>query len=133
MMRLLLHIGVFVLLTILTQIGGIAYLGALWISRGFWRRSLLFLGLYTLVTISTIFIAPIFGRQALPCFQEDGLSPRSLTYCAMNRQYVAPELHRLTGNLARYVLAKHPGHGHALSRRRISIWKWIPLAAASLA
>jgi len=108
MLRFLFHAGFLAGLTILTQIGGVAYLLALWLASGFVRRSLAFIGLYGLVTIGALFVAPVFGREPLPCFERDGLAPRSLIYCAMNRQYVTPELHQLSQRLAQHVAAQHP-------------------------
>jgi len=109
MITALLHLTIFVLLTVLTQIGGVVYLLAVWLTRGFLRRTFAFLGLYLVATIGAVFVAPVFGREALPCFERDGLAPRSLIYCAMNRQYVSPELHLLTRRLAEHVAGKHPG------------------------
>lgn len=108
MLRALFHFAIFALLTVLTQIGGVAYLAAIWLSRGFFRRTLAFLGLYCAASFAAVFIAPVFGREALPCFERDGLAPRSLVYCAMNRQYVSPELHLMTRRLAEDVTARHP-------------------------
>jgi len=109
MIRAVIHLLVVALLTVLTQIGGAAYLLALFLTRGLLKRSVAFLGIYTLVTMASVFIAPIFGREALPCFEEDNLAPRSLIFCALNRQYATPELVQLSKDLARHVDAKHPG------------------------
>jgi len=109
MIRLFLHLCLFVGLTILTQIGGVAYLVTLWLVRGVFRRTLMFIGAYSILTIGVIFVAPAFGREALPCFERDGLAPRSLIYCALNRQYVSPKLHRLATRLAQHVDTQHPG------------------------
>jgi len=108
MIRGILHILIFALITVLTQIGGIAYVLALWISKRILVRFAAFIGLYGAVTIGATFAAPLFGRESLPCFERDGLAPRSLLFCAMNRQYVTPELHLLAKNLAEYVAEKHP-------------------------
>ena len=109
MFRVLINTGVFLGLTILTQIGGVAYLFSVWLPRGFFRRTILFAGVYAAMTLGTVFVAPVFGREALPCFEREGLAPRSLIYCALNRQYVSPKLHRLATALAEHVDARHPG------------------------
>jgi len=88
MFRVLFHISVVVLLTILTQIGGLAWA----ISLLFRRRLASFLLVYVILTAATIWIAPIFGRVALSCFDEGPLQVQSWTYCALNRNYVSPDL-----------------------------------------
>ncbi len=108
MIRFLFHTSMIVGLTILTQLGGVAYLAMLWLSRGFFRRMMVFAGFYGLLSIGALFVAPLFGREPLPCFERDGLAPRSLIYCALNRQYVSPELARLSDRLAQHVAAQHP-------------------------
>ena len=108
MIAALFHLIIFFLLTVLTQIGGVAYLLALWLTRGFFRRTFAFFCLYGVAAIAAVFVAPVFGREALPCFERDGLAPRSLLYCAMNRQYVSPELHVLTRRLAEDMAGKYP-------------------------
>jgi hypothetical protein len=109
MIRVLFHLIIIALLTVLTQIGGLAYLLALVVRRGFFGRMLAFVCLYALVTVGAVFAAPLFGRESMPCFGDEDLAPRSLLYCALNRQYVTPELKLLTQNLARDVNTAHPG------------------------
>lgn len=109
MIRLLIGTGLFIVLTILTQIGGVAYLLASWLARGVFRQTVAFIGVYALLSLGAVFIAPVFGREPLPCVERDGLAPRSILYCALNRQYVSPNLHQLATRLARHVDAQHPG------------------------
>lgn len=109
MLRILFHLSVFALLTVLTQIGGVAYLLALIVRRGVLGRIGAFLCLYILASIAAITVAPLFGREALPCYGNETLAPRTLLTCAFNRQYGTPELTLLTRNLARDVASKHPG------------------------
>jgi len=73
---------------------------------------IMFVTIYALMTTGALFIAPFFDREPLPCFERDGFAPRAVIYCALNRQYVSPELHTLTRRLAEHVAAEHP----ALSR-----------------
>ncbi len=108
-LRVLLHLFLIAVLTVLTQIGGAVWL-VLWILiRRAGRRVLAFALLYPAVVAATTYIAPAFGRESLPCFERDGLAPRSLIFCALNRQYVTPELGLLTATLARDVAADYPG------------------------
>lgn len=88
MLRFITNSCVVVFLTILTQIGGLAWLIAL-----FFRQKLVaFLLAYMALTTAAIWIAPSFGRVALSCFNDGSLQVQSWMYCALNRNYVAPEL-----------------------------------------
>lgn len=88
MFRVVLH-GLIVLgLTVLTQIGGIAWL----VGLAFRRRLVAFLLSYVALTLAAMWIAPSFGRVALSCTQSGALEVQSWVYCALNRTYVSPEL-----------------------------------------
>lgn len=88
MFKVILNCFAALVITLITQIGGIAWLGAL----PFKRRFLAFVLLYTALTIATIWIAPLFGRVALSCMDRGPLQVQSWMYCALNRNYVTPEL-----------------------------------------
>lgn len=88
MFRFLFHSSIVVLLTILTQIGGLAWA----ISLLFRRKLPSFLLVYLVMTTTTIWVAPLFGRVALSCLDKGPLQVQSLTYCALNRNYVSPDL-----------------------------------------
>ncbi len=95
-LRRSLQAAAFMILTVLTQIGGIAYLLALYVKRkkhftkG--RTTLVFVGIYTVLTIAIVpLCAPLFGRKALPWFGD--VRPLNVMTCVLNRHYVAPELH----------------------------------------
>lgn len=79
----------FVVLTLLTHLGGFALLVAL----AFNRRVLVFVVAYTAISASALFIAPMFGRVPLPCRGDGTLQMQSYAFCALSRQYVVPELH----------------------------------------
>lgn len=97
-----------ILLTLLTQIGGLVLLAAIWARRllGWPRRFVvtlsLFVVLYTVSSMVTTIIAPVFGRMPLPCLadQQDRLMIRSALLCVMNRHYVVPELKEAARALA---------------------------------
>lgn len=76
---------IFGLLTALTQLGGIAYLIGLVIRRSW----LVGFAAYVSLSVMSVFVAPQFGRVALPCFGEDRVVASRLL-CAMNRTYVDP-------------------------------------------
>ncbi len=119
MPMVLIHLLAFLALTLLTQIGGLAYLGALVLGRH-WRglrrfRRLaaiaMFVALYAGLSLSASAVAPLFGRVPLPCHaSEDAkLAVQSSLYCVLNRHYVTPELKQIAGELAKYMAARFPG------------------------
>lgn len=114
-LKWLLTIAVVVLLTLLTQLGGLVWLVALGLTRR--RRAgipvflALFLGLYAAGSALSHAVAPIFGRVPLPCF-DDGtsrLKMQSPLFCVLNRQYVVPELREAASALSRHMGQAFPG------------------------
>ncbi|MEM8796287.1 MAG: hypothetical protein AAGE61_12025 [Pseudomonadota bacterium] len=103
--RPLAHAGLVLFLTLLTQIGGLAWLAALF----FRWRILAFLVIYTALTFATLFIAPVFVREAITCQSGTHLKMQSWMYCALNRQYVTPELHEAAQDLALALDKDNPG------------------------
>ncbi|MEO1308848.1 MAG: hypothetical protein AAFV38_13245 [Pseudomonadota bacterium] len=87
-MRLLLHLFAVVVLTIVTQLGGIAWL----IACGFKARLRVFLVAYLVLWGAAIGAAPLFGRVPLHCWQPGPLQMQSWVYCLLNRNYVTPEM-----------------------------------------
>ena len=98
------HLTLSILLTVLTQIGGIAWLA----SRLFQRKALAFCTLYIALSLSAGFIAPVFGRTALPCFSDAPAKMHSVLYCAMNRQYVTPALKTTLHDVGLHMAQTHP-------------------------
>ncbi|MGB1247775.1 MAG: hypothetical protein ACPG4Z_02735 [Chitinophagales bacterium] len=109
-----------ILLTVLTQIGGIVLLSCipffLWIKKkGFsaWKKRgykvLIFMAAYTVATIVIVpLLAPLFGREALPIFSSDKLKPLTYGTCFFNRHYVTPELKEVCINVADKMNEKYP-------------------------
>lgn len=91
-------------LTVLTQLGGIAWL----VSLTFRRRFLAFLVLYVAVWGLALGLAPLTGREALPCFGTP-LRMQSAFYCVTMRNYVAPELAQVATEAAQAVDTAYPG------------------------
>lgn len=92
-------------LTVLTQIGGLA-----WIIALFFRRRLIAFGLaYAALTLAAIWIAPGFGRVALNCFDDGPLQVQSPIYCALNRTYVTPGLNDILVEAAEDMDRRFPG------------------------
>ena len=105
MLRFIANSCVVVFLTILTQIGGLAWLIALF----FRQRIFAFLLAYAALTIASIWIAPSFGRVALNCFDNGSLQVQSWMYCALNRNYVTPELRDVLIDTADELDQQYPG------------------------
>jgi len=112
-LRFLLHIIIAVLLTVLTQVGGIIYLlSVLFIKRKSDKYRLKLLALFSLFyLVATILfvplIAPIFGREKIKKF--DRVEARTFMTDLMNRNYVRPELNASLQEIAARLDKKHPG------------------------
>lgn len=87
---------IFVSLTVLTQIGGIAYLISIPLRPVVpksWKfaKSIAFLGLYLLLTFGVVpFLAPLFGREKIN--NTALLRPVNYFTVVLNRNYVSPAL-----------------------------------------
>lgn len=103
-LKYFLHFALFIFLTLLTQLGGIAWL----ISLSFKRNLLAFVVAYLTLTTAAMFTAPHFGRVPLPCFGNQAMQVQSLMFCALNRNYVTPELADVTQDLAEYMATNYP-------------------------
>lgn len=104
-MRFVFHLTLILGLTLLTQIGGIAWALAL-----FWRhRVFAFLASYLLLSFVTWQVAPLMGRAPLPCgFDEGPLRMQSWVYCLAHRNYVTPELASVAEDLAGHMARSYP-------------------------
>lgn len=107
---------IFLLLTILSQLGGFAYLAALALAKMFRVHRLvlklvLFAVFYAGMGYAASLIAPAFGRVPLSCVMGSSsrLVVQSPLYCALNRNYVTPELQGLAEGLASYMDQRFPG------------------------
>ncbi|MGH1577082.1 hypothetical protein [Planktotalea sp.] len=98
------HTVLVVFLTLLTQLGGIAWLIALC----FKRRLLVFVLSYILLSVSALFLAPQFGREPISCFSSGTYRMKSAFFCAANRQYVTPELKAVLSDVSSSMSAKFP-------------------------
>lgn len=103
-----------VVLTLLTQIGGMVFLATTAVSgiakiTSRSARLAVFLCLYVVATIATNAIAPVFGRVPLSCFRGDALQVQSPIFCALNRNYVTVDMQRAADALSRHMAAAFPG------------------------
>lgn len=112
MTRVLMLPGAIVVLTALTEIGGVVLLVVIAAARLLRLSRLavavLFVGAYASTTILAVPpLAALGGRVPLPC---TGEPLRALPIlCALNRHYVDANLHRLATALAADVAARFPG------------------------
>lgn len=95
---------VFLLLTVISQIGGIVYLLSLWISNKInikfrFKILLVFFVLYVLTTFLVIpLIAPLGGREKI--IQTSNLKPVSILTNILNRNYVRKEMNSFLLNVS---------------------------------
>lgn len=95
----LFHTLLFVLLSILTQVGGAVYLVSLWISKKVPKNlkfniPIIFTGLYLLTTFLFVpAVAPWAGRERVR--HTDKIKPANYLTDLFNRNYVRPELNAL--------------------------------------
>jgi hypothetical protein len=86
---IVIHILLAILLTVITQIGGLLYLLIILIFRKskWWKSLFWFVAVYTAVTFLVIpFLAPYFGREKVEA------EVWNKTYVLANRNYVTPEM-----------------------------------------
>src|SRR3954470_16282587 len=114
---------VVVILTLLTQIGGLVMLLVWGVSRlalprtmGAWRcapiNALLFVVVYAAVSVLVVPpLAALGGRVPLPCrVQPDrAFAAGSVLLCALNRHYVVPDLVVLLSELSSEIDRAFPG------------------------
>jgi hypothetical protein len=104
-----------VVLTLLTQIGGIVFLATIGLSyvakiSDRLAKLAVFLSLYATATVAAHQVAPLFGRVPLPCFSGNTpLKLQSPLYCVLNRNYVTGDVLRVADALSRYMAGAFPG------------------------
>lgn len=104
MVRFLFHSCVVVLLTLLSQLGGLAWLVAL----PFRRRLVAFVVAYGVLWAGAMVLAPQIGRVPLPCLSNGSFQMQSPLYCVLNRQYVTPDLRDVVQSVAVKMEARYP-------------------------
>lgn len=120
-LRFLFSFLLFVVFTVVTQVGGFIYLLAIglgWLlskNMGRWLHRFLvklglFVGLYLLCTFAVIpAVAPRFGRVALPVFEAGHLQALHWYTCLFNRHYVRPALAVVLTDAAVKLYSLYPG------------------------
>jgi hypothetical protein len=109
-----------ILLTIITQVGGLIYLLSLFsyplINRQtqhtlfrFVLKVFSFLLLYLILTFTLVpALAKLFGRVPLPITNTHHLQPLNIITCLLNRNYVRPELINIAFEVADQTASKYP-------------------------
>jgi len=75
----------------------------------FKRRFLVFVGAYLILSIGALTVAPMFGRVPISCFSGETFVMKSKMYCALNRQYVTPELKTVLSDFSKNLDQKFSG------------------------
>jgi len=120
-MRLIKKLLYFIILTLITQLGGIIYIISHFIYyllgllplKGY-RETLRRISFHVFVyLLFTFFIIPpiagFYGRVPLPIFSENNLGPRSILTVILNRHYVRFELKETTLRISTEMALLHPG------------------------
>jgi len=104
MVRMFGHALVVVVLTALTQVGGLVWIASRWTRRPLLVFVLAYAGVWGVVQV----VAPWTGRVARPCFGAP-LRAQSVVYCALLRNFVTPELAQVAMDAAERVKRAFPG------------------------
>ena len=109
----ILHTLLVIILTVVTQIGGLIYIICLLVFKRFtlskWIfKPLIFIAVYLTVTIGVVpFIAPLFGREKI--VNTENLSSHNYFYILANRNYVRPALNDVLGDISSKLANQYPG------------------------
>lgn len=110
-----------VLLTIVTQVGGIVLLLSMWLSvklsqriRSGWQKTAVKTLTFPIVyTITSVFMLPVLsrplGRVPLPIFAHHNVRPANMLTCLLNRHYVTPSLRETLFTAGGKMQAQYPG------------------------
>lgn len=120
-LRIIILIISIILLTILTQIGGLVLIITLLFSKIInrlfskkWKqiaaKFLLFLSLYSIATFLIVPpLAKLGGRVPLPLYQQEQLKPANILTCFLNRHYVKKEMKAAIHSTAQSLNREFPG------------------------
>ena len=99
LLKTIFKIFLFVILTVITQIGGVVYFISLLISKK-WNKKLkfkalfIFVGLYLVSTLLIVpLVAPVFGRVKVN--HSEKIKPTNYMTVLLNRNYIRPKLNEL--------------------------------------
>jgi hypothetical protein len=121
LLKIILTIILFFLLTVLTQVGGLVYLLSIltykltdkWTNNNYLKATYRFTSFLTLYCLTTFLIVPVIakqlGRVPLPLTETKYLQPLNIWTCFLNRNYVRPELMQTAFEVAKQMNVKFPG------------------------
>lgn len=94
-MKKILYTIIFILLTIITQIGGVLFLISLWINKKKKLNTILvFISFYLVTTFLLVpHLSPLLGRE--PIINSSKIEPTNYLTILLNRNYVRPKLNQL--------------------------------------
>ncbi|MBK8145171.1 MAG: hypothetical protein IPK62_09315 [Bacteroidetes bacterium] len=120
LLKFIISIIIFCLLTVLTQVGGVIYLLSIltykctdkWTSNKYLKMTYRCTSFLTLYFLTTFLIVPIvakpFGRVPLPLTERNNLQPLNILTCFLNRHYVRQELQQTAFEVANLMDGKFP-------------------------
>ncbi|KPA12304.1 conserved hypothetical protein, membrane, partial [Candidatus Magnetomorum sp. HK-1] len=103
----IMNICIFIIFTIITQVGGLIYFFALLLNNFFkisfrCQRLIVFIGLYFIATFLIIPVtAPIFGREKVK--HTDMIKPATYMTVVLNRNYIRPALNNLLAEASKEI------------------------------
>lgn len=128
------HIIFIILLTLLTQVGGIIWIIIIIAHSRFKRYAKLkhkvisFLALYTFSTLLIIpYLALPFGRTSLPMSKKGNLAPHNYFTIILNRQYVKPQLKSELIQISNNFAANNKGLKTIYLDANFPFWDGFPL------
>lgn len=137
---LLKSLGIFLVLTVFTQIGGLLYLLSKFLFKKITpffskkipipiQKGLTFLSIYLGFTLFIIPpMAQMNNRVPLPYFaKEQHLQPANILTVLLNRHYVRPKLKRLTEDVSKKMNQRYPGKQLFYLDANFPFWNGFPL------
>jgi hypothetical protein len=112
-LNIVFHFIVFILLTVITQIGGVVYVASLLACRKFAKykknkQVIVFVLLYLISAFLIVpYTAPFFGRERV--WESEYIKGQSWFYKLANRNYVRPELNHVLKDVSEEFRVEHEG------------------------
>jgi hypothetical protein len=112
-LKIVFHFIIFILLTVITQTGGVVYAVSLFICRKFTRQKKIKQGVvFACLYLTTTFLivpgtAPLFGRERVD--ESEYIKGQGWFYKLANRNYVKPELNNVLKGVSEEFQIKHKG------------------------
>lgn len=121
LLRIILTITLFSLLTVLTQVGGFIYLASIlthkrtdkWARNNYLKAVFRFTSFLIFYCLAAFILVPAIakplGRVPLPLREKNHLQPLNILTCILSRNYVKPELQQVAFDVAKQMHDKFPG------------------------